>query len=688
MINENSEEQFLDINGDINKNEPKAEEGMKESQKNTDEPNGQNPQNIENQNNIQEIDNKNSYNNETEKKDNLPLSFNDSHKKYKEKIEKISESDEQKNENFLNSFLVKIKDINDAKIDYEKQTQDFKYNFYKCKCKNCKEYCGVDCYFFTNCLDCFCCNCCSNCCVNRCKDEKHNRNEIINFREKNDELIKSLDDLKVNYIQHYKQKKEKIQRKCKYDNALFFYLIFSFLSFIHFFLIAEIQSFLFSLEREVSRTIYHHFFEKYREDDVKDFMHFLQISSTHDSSQINLNYVSSFFTELFVSKTSIFIVYLISVFGIMSVLGILRIIDFLPLDVIENNTGNYSIIGTVGLCLLYILIYIFTGIISLYPLYIIKQHTNYFFNKTVFLVSIFLTLGICLKFFINGNEGFSFDTHLIIIGCGEVIILICLFVINRYYLNKKIKKAKESIKKDNKNEDIERNNNNSIIDVEENTLNDTINENSSYYILGHLIIGNEFMKVTIKIRSMFSDICSIFWPKLFFILFINFFGRSQKLKFKIDYKNQFKDFQWTILNFIISLVFYFILYSFICTNCFKKESEEEKGEENCNTEKIIIIGLGIENIIIMVLSILSYNYDCCVISFLSIAVSGCFNFILYEYYSTVQVEYVTISGFISFPQLIFRLIELYCKFNEDWWYSVQFGCGFIGLVFNMLYLIY
>ena len=90
----------------------------------------------------------------------------------------------------------------------------------------------------------------------------------------------------------------------------------------------------------------------------------------------------------------------------------------------------------------------------------------------------------------------------------------------------------------------------------------------------------------------------------------------------------------------------------------------------------------------MVLSILSYNYDCCVISFLSIAVSGCFNFILYEYYSTVQVEYVTISGFISFPQLIFRLIERYCKFNEDWWYWVQFSCGCAGLVFNILYLIY
>lgn len=246
-----------------------------------------------------------------------------------------------------------------------------------------------ECYCCSSCLDCCCCECCNysfcgwpkcfSCCacsVININNELNNKNEKVDkdtqknnligeYKEKmndlrNDEkdLQDLLDDLRTDYI-----KLNNLDNyKCIWGKECFcFYLIFLLLSLGHFILIAEIQSIIFSLEKEIYKTIYfdicgnytgkeikNHYCGKYNETDFKNFDDYLKISSKHDSSQINFNYLSSFITDLFVSKTNIFIAYFISVLGIILVLLCVRFFNFLPLEKIINDK-SYSGLGTIGL---------------------------------------------------------------------------------------------------------------------------------------------------------------------------------------------------------------------------------------------------------------------------------------------------------------------------------------------------
>ena len=74
--------------------------------------------------------------------------------------------------------------------------------------------------------------------------------------------------------------------------------------------------------------------------------------------------------------------------------------------------------------------------------------------------------------------------------------------------------------------------------------------------------------------------------------------------------------------------------------------------------------------------------------FFSIAVSGTFNFILYEYYSSVEIEYLTASGFIAFPQTIFRFFEKFLDCQPIGWLWDQIAFGFVGLGLNQCYIRY
>ena len=165
------------------------------------------------------------------------------------------------------------------------------------------------------------------------------------------------------------------------------------------------------------------------------------------------------------------------------------------------------------------------------------------------------------------------------------------------------------------------------------------------------------MKLSIKIKGFGSYPASIFKSRISLFLLINFIGWAQKLKFKIDYKYNFnKEFWLFIANFLISLGKYFVIYLciFLCFN--------DKWEE-----KPIIVILGFENILTFLLTVILFFSDWSGISYSAISISGCINYILYEYYSTVEIEYIRASGLISLRQVIFRFIELFLKCDGLFW---------------------
>ena len=263
-----------------------------------------------------------------------------------------------------------------------------------------------------------------------------------------------------------------------------------------------------------------------------------------------------------------------------------------------------------------------------------------------------------------------------------VFIIIFLIIIFDFCCNKKstledgiedlfkINKNKITIKKVDKTEENDDNkDNNKILSIKENKY------YSASYSLGYLTIGTEFMKFSIKIKGFGSYLASIFKSRISLFLLINFVGRAQKLKFKVDYKNNFDEEFWLLIaNFLIRLDIYLVIYFciFLCSN--------DKWEE-----KLIIVILGIENILVCILTVLIIFYDYRWISYTAISISGCVNYILYEYYSTVEIEYITASGFISLPQVIFRFIELFLKCDGLFWICWQIGCTIVGLIANIIY---
>ena len=75
-----------------------------------------------------------------------------------------------------------------------------------------------------------------------------------------------------------------------------------------------------------------------------------------------------------------------------------------------------------------------------------------------------------------------------------------------------------------------------------------------------------------------------------------------------------------------------------------------------------------------------------IISYSSIFISGSINFLFYEYYSCFDIDYISISGFVSFAQVIFRLIEKVLPFDEDYFYWIQSLFSFLGIIVSYAYL--
>ena len=626
-------------------------------------------------------------------------------KKYQDEIDKLKIFQKNSIENLdkndtsviFSSFFNKILDITDSKVKYEDESSLLKRNFYKCKfCKCCG--CILDCFCSNFCnyeLTCPCCCCCSCCSCCSCfklsvvDTEQDKREDYISkmntFKNDEENISKSLEELIIEYFPNSQKENGNHEYICENKcDTVKYYIFFIIFSLLHYFVISIIQAVLFSLLREIFRAFYFFIYEKYQDDDKKDFIYYLKISSKNDSSQINFNYLSAFITDFFVSKTNIIIPYFVSFIGIIILFLFMLLFDFLNIkDITEKR--NYSEMEIVCLCIFYIFIYTFTGIISLYPVYIIKQ-SPYYTNGSILLSCILLTSSVCAKFAIHGELEFSFNWHLYII-CGYfffILIYPIIFLLMNCFncctnntqitFEDKIKdllalnKIKIPIEKGKKEEDE-----GNLVD----NKNLSIKENKYYsasYSLGYLTIGTEFMKFSIKIKGFGSYLASIFKSRISLFLLINFAGRAQKIKFKIDYKGNFNEEFWLLIgNFFISLGIYLLIYLciFICCDKWKENS--------------IIIILGIENILICLLTVISFFSDCSAISYCAISISGCVNYILYEYYSTIEIEYITASGFISLPQVIFRFIELFLKCDGLFWIWWQIGCTIVGLIANIIY---
>ena len=329
----------------------------------------------------------------------------------------------------------------------------------------------------------------------------------------------------------------------------------------------------------------------------------------------------------------------------------------------EINDGYPPSMLTI-LCLSYCLMYVIASLISLYPISIIlKLQKNNYWGVTF--ITFFLTLAVIIKNFLleckKYNEN-KFSYILIMFGgCLMFMIFFCIYRkrINSFYLNKDGNKDKSNEKKD-ENEDKN---------------GEKKHRYEADYILGYLVIKDEFTKVVIKIRGFWGYLSSILNYKTIYIFFINFCSRAQKLKFKTNYKKGFnQEMEWLQLNFGLSYALYifFLVAFFYYNKCSinndqnsiniegKKRNENNNNEEDINKkkkisdditrrEKFILILILFENIIILIFSFINFFEEYRWISYVSIVISGSFNFLLYDYFSfsTPQGEYLTMLGIIS-----------------------------------------
>ena len=64
-----------------------------------------------------------------------------------------------------------------------------------------------------------------------------------------------------------------------------------------------------------------------------------------------------------------------------------------------------------------------------------------------------------------------------------------------------------------------------------------------------------------------------------------------------------------------------------------------------------------------------------------ITISGAMNFIFNDFYAINTVQYLSLSGFISSIQLIFRSLEIvYSNYKNDYWIILQYAVSIIGII--------
>ena len=238
------------------------------------------------------------------------------------------------------------------------------------------------------------------------------------------------------------------------------------------------------------------------------------------------------------------------------------------------------------------------------------------------------------------------------------------------------------------------------------------------YLAGFVFIKTNLIYSLIYVKGLWFYLLSILTnAKVFFILFINFCSRIQKIKFKTDYKDSITSKNWMFSIFLVSFGLYIIVYFFIYLGIFIKrkcfENNNENNNENINEnnneninennneninennksnitiETAILIFLILVFVFVFVVSLIFYiNKSCEKIKvYISIAITGSVNYILYDFYSCQEVEYISLSGAVSIAQLAFRLIEtIFYRFEANWIYLCQMASSFLGAILTFIYL--
>lgn len=555
------------------------------------------------------------------------------------------------------------------------------------------------------------------------KKQKEFEEEI---KKQKNSIVEKILEIRDNYIEEKSGNNYKSCIKCNVPTVLLIIL-----SICHFLYMMEIHGILFALFREIKRDIIFKFKKKYKDNDKKQFYEYLSTSSITDSSKINVNYFTSFLSDIFISKSSITKIYVVStILNIIISSLLLFTFGFLSDETINGGEDYPSYMLTI-LCLSYCLIYVIASLISLYPISIIlKLQKNRYWG--VIFITASLTIAVIIKnYLLNSQKYYDYVEkdkifnedkvkyynlyHILIMfgGCTLFMIFFCLYRndLNSFYLNEDgtIDKPNEkNVKNRDNEEEKDKDNSNAInsdkVENNQNKDNDKKHRYEADYILGYLIIKDDFTTLIIKIRGFWGYLYSILNHKTIYIFVINLCSRAQKLKFKANYDAKFNPAQdlWMLnLNFIISYVIYllFLFAFFVYESCKEKKKENNVDEDqkkkkdisdNIKRREIFILCLILlENIIIFIFSLKNYLEENKWFSYFSIAISGSFNFMLYDYFSfsSSESEYLTRSAIISLAQLIFRIIEfLEPSFDDKCWYLVQLFFCLGGAIFCCLYL--
>ena len=568
------------------------------------------------------------------------------------------------------------------------------------------------------------------CCFYPCLKDKYKNNERIikeinDIKEERDALNEKLELMSEYYMNQREKEINKDYFSCISKKSLLI-LIFSI---FHFYAIAEINGYLYSLFGEIKRSSDHIFNGYY--NTTKNFSDFFTNSTLTDSSQINFNYFTSIFTSYFICKFSIMTLYFFSSLALYGFICLISIFKFLDKESIINNYNYEDKKSIFTLIFYYIAIYFFAGLIALLPYEILKMNKK-INSWDLLLMNFFLTFAVIVKNLLHNN----FELFKSPSTCGlfyissSFIYFIYPFII---WFNNKFKDNKN----DNDNENIYINNQEDTYNVENNDRNKTnainyqnddksINDESliefgyddidegkiiqmlninqeqnpnnkseenekkiyfnPIFILGCLIIQFNKFIISITIKGFLSYIWSILSDKkIILIILINLLSRAQKLKFKTIYKNEFsKSIYYLIGNFGLSylILLFFSIYFYL----------KVKNKKIVNNQKIlkikecyIINAIIIDDFFVLIFSILNIIFANPIFSYLSISIGGNFNFLLYEYYSTIEREYISMSGFISLAQIIFRILELIFEPCKDYWLRLQIVISILGIIFSLIY---
>lgn len=582
----------------------------------------------------------------------------------KTKINEIEKSFDKYENNVFDSLIGKNTiDLHKSINDFNEVKKDFSKEYY------CSKYC---------------------CCL---KKKYRNNEEIKNKIKEIKKMENNIDD-KLELI-------IKNEIEYQYFNSKIDLICFIVVSLFHFFAISEIYSVKFALFREIKKTIYFYFHEKYNENEQKTFDDYYRYSILRDISQTNISYITSHLTMFLVSSNNAWKVYLVSIIIIFLIMIKIPSIEFKDREKIEEGEIYDSSTFT-KIILAFLGIYLFGGIICLMPIYLYKNLNKYnvFFN--IILCSL-ITFSVIIKILLHSNYEFSLGTSSFFFLVSLIFLFFLLWKRNKIIkengkkkdkyillmpIIKKDEKKENDINDSNSDETMTENNDSQIIinDNNDNNNKEKIIKEENYtscFYLGYLIVKFKNICIFIKIRGFCDYISKLFCDQdLMFLLLINFFSRAQKLKFKFDFKENLElmtDDENPQLYIIITFIFN--CYSaLILVELFKFIDKEN------NIEITIIKCILLDNIWILISSILCL-FDIKIKTYIiifSIAVGGNINYLFYIFYSKDIKNFISLSAFFSLSTLLLRVCEMIGGPFQNFFFQIIFSI--IGIILSCIYL--